>query len=206
MSLEQTIAELTTTVKAQNETMHELTLAIRELITALGAAKPDSEPAKRRKSSKVEVQAAETPAVAETVEAPKVEAPKVEAPKVEAPKVEAPKVEAEETPKVEAEETPKVEATSVAQDQTDAPTQTTAETSDAQNLKEKASEYAQKLKDEAIAKAKELVATNPGHIHHLKALLVKYNVGKMSDLPLDVVPDFYTAFTDLVKALENDIL
>lgn len=191
MNLEQTIAELTTTVKVQNETMHELTLAIRELITALGAAKPDSEPAKRRKSSKVEVQAAETPAVAETVEAPKVEASKVEA---------------EETPKVEAEETPKVEATSVAQDQTDAPTQTTAETSDAQNLKEKASEYAQKLKDEAIAKAKELVATNTGHIHHLKALLVKYNVGKMSDLPLDVVPDFYTEFTDLVKALENDIL
>lgn len=192
MSLEQTIAELTTTVKAQNETMHELTLAIRELITALGAAKPDSEPAKRRKSTK-----AETPVV---------EAPPVETPVVEASPVETPKVEAEETPKVEAEETPKVEAASVAQNPTDVSTQTTAEISDAQQAKEKSSEYAQGLKNEAITKAKELVANNPGHIHHLKALLVKYGVGKMSDLPLEVVPDFYVAFNDLVKALENDIL
>lgn len=189
MSIEQTIVDLTSTVKAQNETMHELTTAIRELITAIGAAKTDSEPAKRRKSTK-----AETP----VVETPVVETPVVETPVVEAPPV--------ETPKVEAEETPKVEAASVAQNQTDVSTQTTAEISDAQQAKEKSSEYAQGLKNEAITKAKELVANNPGHIHHLKALLVKYGVGKMSDLPLEVVPDFYVAFNDLVKALENDIL
>lgn len=194
MSIEQTIVDLTSTVKAQNETMHELTTAIRELITALGAAKTDSEPAKRRKSTKTE-----TP----VVEAPPVETPVVEAAPVETPKVEAAPVE---TTKVEAEETPKVEAASVAQNQTDVSTQTTAEISDAQQAKEKSSEYAQGLKNEAITKAKELVANNPGHIHHLKALLVKYGVGKMSDLPLEVVPDFYVAFNDLVKALENDIL
>lgn len=193
MSIEQTIVDLTSTVKAQNETMHELTTAIRELITALGAAKTDSEPAKRRKSTKTE-----TPVVEATpVETPKVETPKVEAPVVEATPVETPVVETPpvETPKVEAEETPKVEAASVAQNQTDASTPTTAEVSDAQRLKEK-----------AIAQAKELVANNPGHIHQLKALLVKYGVGKMSDLPLEVIHAFYAAFTDLVKVLENDIL
>lgn len=174
MSIEQTIADLKNVVEVQNETMHELTATIRELITALGAAKTDSEPAKRRKSTKTETPVVEVAPV--------------------------------ETTKVEAEETPKVEAASVAQNQTDVSTQTTAEISDAQQAKEKSSEYAQGLKNEAITKAKELVANNPGHIHHLKALLVKYGVGKMSDLPLEVVPDFYVAFNDLVKALENDIL
>lgn len=184
MSIEQTIVDLTNTVKAQNETMHELTTAIRELITALGAAKTDSEPAKRRKSTKTET-------------------PVVEAPPVETPVVEAAPVE---TPKVEAEETPKVEAASVAQNQTDVSTQTTAEISDALPAKEKSLEYAQGLKNEVITKAKELVANNPGHIHHLKALLVKYSVGKMSDLPLEAVPYFHIEFNNLVKALENDIL
>lgn len=194
MSIEQTIVDLTSTVKAQNETMHELTTAIRELITALGAAKTDSEPAKRRKSTKTE-----TP----VVEAPPVETPVVEAAPVETPKVEAAPVE---TTKVEAEETPKVEAASVAQNQTDVSTQTTAEISDALPAKEKSLEYAQGLKNEVITKAKELVANNPGHIHHLKALLVKYSVGKMSDLPLEAVPYFHIEFNNLVKALENDIL
>lgn len=189
MSIEQTIADLTNAVEVQNETMHELTLAIRALITALGAAKTDSEPAKRRKSTKTEA------AVSAPEEAQKAEAAPVETPVAEAAPVESTPVE-----------TPKVEAASDAQNTTDARTQTTAEVSDAQQSKEKASEYAQGLKNEAITKAKELVANTPGHIHHLKALLVKYGVGKMSDLPLEVVPDFHIEFNNLVKALENDIL
>ena len=204
MSIEQTIVDLTSTVKAQNETMHELTAAIRELITALGAAKTDSEPAKRRKSTR-----AETPVVeVAPVETPVVEVAPVETPVVEVAPVETPVVEAApvETTKVEAEETPKVEAASVAQNPTDVSTQTTAEISDAQQAKEKSSEYAQGLKNEAITKAKELVANTPGHIHKLKALLVKYGVGKMSDLPLEAVPYFHIEFNNLVKALENDIL
>ena len=192
MSIENTIVDLTTAVKAQNETMHELTLAIRELITAFGSVKVDSEPAKRRKSAKTETVA--------VVEEPKVETPVAEAAPVETPVAEAAPVES--TPV----ETPKVGAASDAQNTTDASTKATAEVSDAQQSKEKASEYAQGLKNEAITKAKELVANTPGHIHHLKALLVKYGVGKMSDLPLEVVPDFHIEFNNLVKALENDIL